>query len=363
MRRFILSAFTFILYIVIAHETLCQNHDFDSLMAANPAFKDRFQNIADTVNIFNHSSPLVMTLKTDIKNLIKQKFEDEYQPAELTIDVADTIMVTRSIKVKPRGNMRKKTCFMPPLKLNFPQKKAFLKQLQEFDKFKMVLDCKRGNTYEQYLLSEYYAYKILNIINDYSLKVKLAHVTYIDVSEKYKDVSRYAFLIEDINELAKRKNAIRIDPPNINDLLTDKDVLADTYLFQYLIGNTDWSIIGKHNIYFVKSDDPELYQPFAIPYDFDYAGIVNTTYAVPDEQLGIESVRERVYRGMCIDNDALMQSRQRFIQKKEAIYKLYEEDTLLSKNNKRDTFIYLDSFFSLLENDRTFNRNIVEVCR
>ena len=340
-----------------------QQHDFDSLMDANPAFKARFQNIADTVNIFNHSRPLEMTLKTDIKNLIKQKFKDEYQPAELTIDIADTILVTRNIKVKPRGNMRKKTCFMPPLKLNFPQKKAFLKQLQDFDKFKMVLDCKRGNTYEQYLLSEYYAYRILNIINDYSLRVKLAHVNYIDVSEKYKDITRYAFLIEDVNELAKRKNAVRVDPPKINDHLTEIDVLADAYLFQYLIGNTDWSIIGKHNIYLIKSNEPEAYKPYVIPYDFDYAGIVNTNYAVPDEQLGIETVRERVYRGMCIDKTALTKSRDRFIQRKEAIYKMYEDDTLLSKNNKRDTFIYLDSFYSLLENDRTFTRNIVEMCR
>ena len=75
---------------------------------------------------------------------------------------------------------------------------------------------------------------------------------------------------------------------------THSPTLGNGYLFQYSIGNTDRSIPGRHNIQMVKSKDSTISKPFVIPYDFDYAGIVNTSYAVPDKNLGIESVTERV---------------------------------------------------------------------
>jgi hypothetical protein len=103
--------------------------------------------------------------------------------------------------------------------------------------------------------------------------------------------------------------------------------------------------------------------PYVIPYDFDYAGIVNTVYAVPDEQLGTESVRERVYRGRCLPATDLFNSAKGIIQKKNEIYALYENDKLLSKNNKRSSLNYIDEFFTIFENNKSFNRYIIESCR
>jgi hypothetical protein len=118
-----------------------------------------------------------------------------------------------------------------------------------------------------------------------------------------------------------------------------------------------------HNMYLIKSLDPTNQKPYVIPYDFDYAGIVNTTYAVPDEQLGTESVRERVYRGVCMPESGLLKSAEQILQKKSEIYALYEKDTLLSKATKRNTLNYLDDFFDILESERSFKRNITDACR
>ncbi|MCK5105165.1 MAG: hypothetical protein KAR17_20220 [Cyclobacteriaceae bacterium] len=338
-------------------------HDFDSLVKHSKEFESRAKIIGDTADIFNDNSILDITLESDFKNLIKRKFKDEYQEAVCKIMFNDSIRVTRNIKIKPRGHMRKSSCNIPPLKLNFPKKNAYIEQLHDFDKIKMVLDCKRGSLYEQYILLEYYAYKLQNIITDYSLRVRLIRVKYVDTSGKFKEDTRLAFLIENINQLASRLNAMRIETKNIRDRLTDKKTLVDAYFFQYLIGNTDWSIPGMHNVYLLKSLDPTLPLPYVIPYDFDYAGIVNTMYAIPDERLGTESVRERVYRGVCLPEADLFNSAERILQKKNEIYALFENDILLNKANKRSSLKYIDEFFTIFENKNSFKRNIIDACR
>jgi hypothetical protein len=352
-----------LLLITGLHPSFAQVHDFDSLYKNDKGFKQIFKSSADSKNIFDSEEIMNITIESDFKNLVKRKYKDEYQPAIFRYYPTDTVAVTRNITIKPRGNMRKGSCFFPPLKLNFAKKETVVKQMKEFDKMKMVLDCKRGNIYEQYLVSEYYAYKVLNILTDYSFRVRLIRVTYVDTSEKYKTAIRYAFLIENKEELAQRLNAIPIDNKNVKDTYTDVPTLANANLFQYLIGNTDWSIPARHNIQMIKSKDPMLSKPYVIPYDFDYAGIVNTDYAVPDENLGTKSVRERVYRGVCIPEAEIKKAAKHLIDKKEEIYLLYQDYELLDKNNNRNTLSYLDEFYRIIESENGLKRNILDACR
>jgi hypothetical protein len=363
MKKLLFLSIFFSMHLADHTEIFAQIHDFDSLIQHNDAFRQVAESVGDTLDLFSKHDVLEVTLKSDFKNLIKRKHKDEYQEASFQIMFNDTVLVTREIKIAPRGKVRRSTCMIPPLKLNFPKKKAFIKQLESFDKLKMVLDCKRGIMYEQYLLSEYYAYRIQNIITDYSMRVRLMHVNYVDVSGKFKNITRYAFVIESIDQLAARKNAVRIKTEHVRDIRTHIPTLADAYLFQYLIGNTDWSIPAMHNIYLIKSTDPLKTAPYVIPYDFDYAGIVNAIYAVPDENLGTKTVKERVYRGVCMDSNPLYDSRARLLNNKAQIYQLYDQDILLSKGNKRNTVIYLDEFFKTLESDFAFDRRIIQSCR
>ena len=349
--------------LVISFYTKAQIHDFDSLANANPEFARISEAVGDTLDIFESDEILRVTLESDFKTLVKKKYKEEYQKAVMRVMFSDTVQVVRNIKIRARGVVRKSTCMIPPIKLNLPKKKAFIKQFASFDKLKMVLDCKRGASFEQYLLLEYYAYKIQNIINDYSLRVRLMLVDYIDYSGKFKDITRHAFIIESIDQLAERHDAMRVNLKHIRDQRTNLATLADAYLFQFLIGNTDWSIPGNHNVYFLKSKDPLKPVPHVIPYDFDYAGIVNTSYAVPDERLGIDNVRERVYRGICINQTELLSARARFLEKKREIYRLLDSDVLLSNSSKRSMINYVDEFFKILESDNQFKRHILDSCR
>lgn len=349
-------------YLLLTPCIYAQLHDFDSLFSKDDQYRKAIETRTDAEDIFSGDAILKITIESDFNYLIKKKYEGEYQPAVLTYYISDTVAVRREITVKARGNMRRRTCYFPPLMLNFPKKEAVMKQMQEFDKMKMVIDCKKGETYDQYLLGEYYAYKLYNLITDYSFRVRLIELTMVDTHDKMKSMTAHAYIIENIDQVAKRLNAIPIETKNIRDVLTDLPTLANGYLFQYLIGNTDWSIPALHNYNIIKSADPTNLTPYAIPYDFDYSGIINTSYAVPDELLGIETVRERVYRGVCIDNKYIMDAAQNFKNAREKIYSLYEK-SLLESSLRKNTISYLDEFFEILDSENTFRRDILDGCR
>lgn len=315
------------------------------------------------MDIFEDEEIMKITIESDFKNLIKNKFKGEYQPAVFRYMASDTVLVTRNIQIKPRGNMRRRSCHHPPLKLNFPKKGAVIKMVKEFDKMKMVVKCSKAKINEQYLLSEYYAYKIFNVITDHSFRVKLIEVTYIDTGGKYKTGTSYAYLIESIDQLAKRHGSIPVENAKIADYYTDHNHLALVYLFEYFIGNTDWSVSGRHNMAMIKPEETNDPRPFPIPYDFDNAGIVNANYVVPDASLGIESVRERLYRGLCLGEDIIKQASEQFIHSKEAIYDIYNNSELLDKAVLTNTLHYIDEFYRIIEDERSFQRNILDMCR
>ena len=61
-------------------------------------------------------------------------------------------------------------------------------------------------------------------------------------------------------------------------------------MFEYMIGNTDWSVPNYHNIKLMGMKDDKTSRPIAVPYDFDICGFVDPAYATVDEQLNIENV-------------------------------------------------------------------------
>jgi hypothetical protein len=340
-----------------------QVHNFDSLFKNNESFRQYIQATPDFKDLFLSDEVLNITIASDFKNLVKTKGKEEYQHALFQYQLNDTILLTRDIKIKARGKSRKKICFYPPLQLNFPKKEAHSEQLKEFDKMKMVRDCDRAEVFEQYLLSEFMVYKMLNILTDFSYRVRLIRVTFIDISGKYDTDTQFAFIIENKNQMAERLNAIALDVKSIRDEYIEKTTLINSYLFQYLIGNTDWSIPGKHNMLLIKSKDPVLTEPYVIPFDFDLAGIVDANYAKPNTATDISNVRERYYMGVCLPDEQVKAGLQVYLDRKEEIYSLYQNSDLIDRKNKQKTLEYLDEFYSIVEDERRFSTYILESCK
>ena len=119
-----------------------------------------------------------------------------------------------------------------------------------------------------------------------------------------------------------------------------------------MIGNTDWSVPGEHNVKLIQAKSDTNSLPFAVPYDFDYSGIINTDYAIPDPMFETVSVKERVYRGYSRSMEELNVALEVFNQKKEALYALINDFELLTPASKKNMTKYLDSFYDLIKNPR-----------
>jgi hypothetical protein len=268
---------------------------------------------------------------------------------------------TIAVKLRTRGIFRLRTCSFPPIRLDLPAHNVEGTPFAGEDKLKLVTHCQGDRTSERNLLREYALYRVFNAVTDSSFRVRLAHMTYID-SARHDTVTRYGFLIEADTALAQRLGAEPVHANNVYDPMTDPSYMTLVAVFQYLIGNTDWSVWKRHNIaIFQKLAEPRPL--LAVPYDYDFSGAVNAPYATPPEQLKLQSVRQRVYRGFCQPDSVLAGVLARFRSAKDSMYAAVRAVPDLPERDVRNVLEYFDEFYKVLDNPGAVNRELVRPCR
>jgi hypothetical protein len=318
--------------------------------------------LPDDYNLFTRDEVLDISLSFDIKYYKKKRSDEEYLNAVLTYYTGENDSITRNIKLRSRGIFRREYCDFPPLMLNFRAKEYIGKEFNKINKLKMVTVCKKGQ--EDYLLREYLVYKLYNILTDYSFKVRLLRINYIDTGNKNKSVKEFAFAIEPVDFLSERLYSLEIPPRTLHRSSIKPEMFDRMAIFNYMIGNGDWAVGNQHNVVVLQggqSDRPDL--GICIPYDFDYSGIVNTDYAVPGETLGIKSVRERVFLGLCREKEDFEKALKEFSDKKDEMYQTIRDFPWLSEKSKNDMIKYLDSFYKQFDKRNSIVNNLLYDCR
>ena len=303
--------------------------------------------LPDTYDLFGNDKALELVIESDFKKFIRDKDKDKYQDALLHHPLNDTTVVKRVVRIKPRGVFRKKYCSVPPIKLNFKHTDLYVNSVQQLEKMKVVSECKTSVSYEEYVLREYLGYKLYQLLSDKSFKVKLLQLTTINTgSKKRKSNTSYAFLIEEIDDLAKRTNLDYLDIETASSENVIDENMAMIAMFQYMIGNTDWSVAGAHNLKLLKGSHPKAY---AVPYDFDYSGLVNASYAVPTPGLGISSVRTRYFKCPCYSGDVFRQTIEEFKKQKSSMLEAIDNFPYLSGGSKNDMKNFILGYFKQIE--------------
>jgi hypothetical protein len=246
------------------------------------------------------------------------------------------------------------------LTIDFKDKKTSV--LKPLGSLKLVSQCFTSEAGEKYLLTEYLVYRIYNLLTDLSFHVRLLNLKLVDSSGKKKTISEYAFLIENIKNVAKRNKCSyskeKIDPRN-----TDNHQMTIAAIFEYMIGNTDWGVSANHNTRLLLAEKDTLNRPFVVPYDFDFSGFVNTDYAAPAPNLDITNVRTRLYRGFPEPTEIVDDVVSIFKKQKENIYGLINHFDLLPSKNKNELTKYLDDFFELINNPTKVKYTFIENAR
>ena len=320
------------------------------------------QSPVDRSRFFKDDQLITMDLTTDLKKLIADKKADQYQPATVTLHFPDSTVITEPITLTARGEYRRKECFVPSIKLDFKNDSTH-KLLAPLKKLKLVVGCGTRSADEKLVLKEYLVYKIYNQLTEMSFRVRLLRINFTDTREKIKPYTQFGFLIEDVDDMAKRNNCKEVDKPAFHQERTDRQQMTLVSIFQYMIGNTDWAVPPYHNIKLMRPTGDSISFPYTIPYDFDFCGLVNANYAVPHEALEIKSVTERLYRGFSRTIEEIQRTLEIFASKKENIKNLVMNFEWLDQRSKKDVSGYLDDFYEIISNKYQVEREFITNAR
>ena len=315
---------------------------------------------AQPAPLFESDEIFEVTLRGDLRKAFRDRSEDpqyhqatlHYQEGETTFDIP--------VRVKSRGNFRKSMagCKYPPLFVNFkksitPENSVFKDQ----DKTKLVTPCSG----DQYVINEYLVYKLYNLITPLSFRARMVKIIFEDTVKNKISDPYYSYFLEEEKQMAKRNQLISDETMGLRPISLQGDTYLTMAVFQYLIGNTDWSLEYLQNIKLLAEDSSSL--PTPVPYDFDHAGIVRAPYAKPAPELQLTSTQVRRYRGYCVKNmNVFSEIFKNFNNLKDDFYAVYEDNLLISDSYKKQTIKFLDKFYETINDPKEASEDFLYPC-
>ncbi len=309
--------------------------------------------------LFDSDTVLNLKLTGDYKSLVTDRADvPSEHPLVLRYNDGSS-EVSIPVSTRTRGNFRRKIggCIYPPILLIFKDARAKENTIfSEQQKLKLVVPCKS----DDYVVKEYMAYRIYNLVTPKSFRARLVKLTFEDPDKKKNPEPFYSILLEEESQMAKRNNLISVER-NLNPVLTDPDTFINMAVFEYMIGNTDWSVEYQQNVKLIAKDS--LSAPFTVPYDFDHSGLVNASYAQPAEQLKLASVTERRYRGYCLtDLSQYTPSFALFNKVKDQVYSLFGTAPYLTAGSKKSCLKFIDEFYAAINNPQRVKKDFGYPC-
>lgn len=319
---------------------------------------------ADTRRLFQGLDPLALTLTADFKAINKDRNPASTKRFPAVLSVDDQSGATRALPVKlgTRGHFRlmARNCEFVPLRIEFPRQEASGTPFEGQTALKLGTHCRDNDAYENYTLREYLTYRLSNLMTPLSFRARLVRATYIDATTKKTVATRYAMFIEHENEVARRFGGRIVELPRITFADLHAPTLTHMMLFQYMIGNTDFSIYALHNVRLVQDRARRLYP---VPYDFDLSGFVHTPYATPDPRIGIRSVLDRLYRGPCRSADEFEAVAASFRDKRAEMFAVLESMRDLTPLARGEAKNYLEGFFRTIDKPDAIRKQFVDGCK
>lgn len=318
--------------------------------------------------LFAADTTLDMTLRAPWRQVTRKQGGQAGYPATLEYTADDGKKVSLALTIERRGMTRLRVCDFPPIKLRFEKETVKGTLFRGNKSLKLVTHCEDDGRWQQYYLLEMLSYRIYNLMTERSFRVRPLSVTYVDSDRQSTDGPYFAFLIEDDSDVASRNDLTELEIRNPRVAQFEPLENSRFSLFQFMIGNTDWSVLsgpsGNKCCHNTKLIGPEGGAGmYAVPYDFDSAGLVDARYASPSPSLRIKDVTERVYRGFCANNPNLPTARSELLQRESQIMDLVRNERRLTQNSSESALAYLGEFFGLLRDDTRFASTITAKCR
>jgi hypothetical protein len=326
---------------------------------------------AEQRRLFADTDPFPFTLQADYKAINKDRnpeSKNDY-PGLLTLPGSGGGPTILHVKLRPRGHFRRRatTCSQVPVRVEFEKAEVKGTIFDGQKTLKLVSHCNNDDEYEQYILREYAVYRVMNLLTPISFRARLVRPSYVQgkvgdaaqagaAGSAKPFATRLGIFIEDQDDVARRAEARVMDIPRVVFKDLEPDPLSLVMVFEYMIGNTDYSIFALHNVKLLRTQDRKVY---VVPYDFDLSGLVHTSYALPTPGLGALTVRDRVYRGPCRPEGEIQPVLDRFTARKDDILGVYDSLRDLTPDYRGDAKAYLQQFFSTITKDSSVRKTFV----
>ena len=313
-------------------------------------------NAADNKPLFASQDPIHITIKGPFSRLRANRGLDAPDAEGVLMDPDGKALPIR-LALRAVTRRRQAICAFPPLRVSFPIDPPESSPFSEQKKLKLVTHCEDAAGAQKYLLLEYAAYRIANVLTPLSFAVRLASIDYQELNGR-PVTSRYGFFIENEHDTAKRNHLHEAETgPRVPVSALDPATAARAAIFRYLIGDVDWSM-GSGGASKTCCHNFKLLVPkgattgfLPIPYDFDSAGLVAPAYALPPQGAGIDDVHERRYRGYCVHNAHAVTAAADALAKRPAIMAALDSTPGLDAGTLRTADAYLAKFFDQVAAD------------
>lgn len=307
----------------------------------------------DPKPLFAQDDVLNLTLAGPLDTISRDR---DAKPVSGVLKVGGAAPETLPVTLSVRGITRRRPeiCDFPPLRVEFTQKPGPSSIFKGQKHLKLVTHCQRSEDFQQYLLLEYTAYRLYHALTPDSFSVRLAKIDYTR-NNGHALTTRFGFFIEDVNDVAKRNDQEHIrGVGRISTSQLDAAAAARFAVFEYMISNLDWAMTAGpagtdccHNARLMGAEGATGASTglIPVPYDFDYAGLVNAPYAVPPNGIHVADVRTRVYRGFCAHNEEARALLTQISTRRDSLMAILNETPQLYDRTRRNAASYLGDFF------------------
>ena len=310
-------------------------------------------------DIFSEVEILPIKMSYSIKNIRRETNDSTYIDSQIEYQVKDGNWEKLPVELRKRGNNRLKNCFFPPLKVKVKKSDVKKTPFEGHKNFKIVLPCLLEKDNNDNVVKEYLVYKLFEVVSPYHFKARLLNIEFEDIrGGNNRSYELKGILTEDDKHVAKRFDG-KVYERSMHPLNQEPLSSIRNAFFQFMIGNTDFSTAYQHNIKVIYINKEMI----PIPFDFDMSGFINTSYAAAS--IHVNSVTERKYRGFVRDKKLFEQVRQEFIDNKEKLLAVLDDNALYFDNQEELIVAreYILSFYEILVNNQKFKKEILDQAR
>ncbi len=324
--------------------------------------------------LFSDNSELQLLIEAPLNTLVRESRRST-DPHAGTVTLAGSGEARAwAIQLSARGFSRRTRdlCSFPPLRMAFDGGGRQGTIFQAQNKLKIVVRCRPGANYEQLIVLEYLAYRLYNEITPLSYRVRPVRITYRDSEGRRREETQFNFLVEDVDDLARRnrREALEVQPGEVPSTALDPQAAIRFAMFQFMIGNLDWDMVRGpagdeccHNSKLLGASASARASLVPAPYDFDFSGFVSAPYAAPPESIPIRDVRQRYYRGLCRHNEQVPAVLEHFRSRRDSINAVIAGEARLTDARRRTAQTYIDDFYELINDPERVQRLIIDHCR